>query len=122
MNYVFSRVGGTESLKLVVCYRFFYWSINGTATSIYRLDLRNNGTTTIAPVTVEGSRRRRRRATVSDLTSALALDPVNNTLLVSDGATGDILQCSQTFASCMVYVNRSALEASSGRVNVGECL
>ena len=68
---------------------------------------------TITPVTVGSS--------MINLTPALALDPVTNNLLVSDRATGDILQCSQTFASCSVYVNRSALEATSGRVNVGEC-
>ncbi len=54
------------------------------------------------------------------LGTSLSLNPHDNTLLLSDRRTGNIVNCSSDLRDCNVYINRSKLETNFRRTHVGK--
>ena len=103
------------------------------STTLKQFNLRESmlaeGTTLVSPAQVKRRRKKRitgsriRRQTslnmIPSITPALALDPITGELLLCNAETGDILRCNVGTGSCMMEVERNALDSVSP-VRVGK--
>ena len=87
---------------------------------MYEVSLNDSSLTSLTPARIMRNSQTRRKRQTSGFTTALAVDPIIDELLISDDTLGDILLCMRNFSDCTVYVNRSVLETNSMRANVGK--